>query len=245
MGVRPEEEGAWIFVQKEPQEGQKEGAVILRTKIPPYPPGYESDEEEEEDADGKAEGSESRGEDEGNFKRQQVTLIVWTDRATESDMALSFATAAGCQEIWNFIRKARRWTSQSCSFSLQFGQGETLTFREQAADQLANSPTPSSPQSLSSHSQHSFPVYSAQLKLPEPSLGNIELIEHTLRALGRTVIGREKTANAIFQNDYIRKLIRIHDEAEDLESLEDLHALCRVMQTIRALSVPNLLGNEN
>lgn len=69
-------------------------------------------------------------------------------------------------------------------------------------------------------------------KLPEPTLGNIELLETTIRALGRTAVGRERMAATILRGDYVKKLIRIHEEAEDLESLSDLHALCRVMQTV-------------
>ena len=35
------------------------------------------------------------------------------------------------------------------------------------------------------------------------------------------------------KQDYIKQLITVFDQAEDLESLEDLHALCSLMQTIR------------
>lgn len=58
-------------------------------------------------------------------------------------------------------------------------------------------------------------------------------MEHAIRSLGRTAIGRERTASAITAGGFVQKLIKIHEEAEDLESLDDLHALCRVMQTIR------------
>lgn len=34
--------------------------------------------------------------------------------------------------------------------------------------------------------------------------------------------------------DYIKQLIGILNQAEDLESINDLHALCSLMQTIRA-----------
>jgi protein phosphatase-4 regulatory subunit 3 len=34
--------------------------------------------------------------------------------------------------------------------------------------------------------------------------------------------------------DYIKQLTVVFEQAEDLESLDDLHALCSLMQTIRA-----------
>lgn len=33
--------------------------------------------------------------------------------------------------------------------------------------------------------------------------------------------------------DYIKQLINVLNQAEDLESINDLHALCSLMQTIR------------
>lgn len=38
----------------------------------------------------------------GIYQRQQATLVVWTE-PDGTDMALSFATAQGCQEIWAFL----------------------------------------------------------------------------------------------------------------------------------------------
>ncbi|KAM0756516.1 DUF625-domain-containing protein [Meredithblackwellia eburnea MCA 4105] len=244
----PSEDGAWITVRSEPNGELDEQTVILRTRVVPYPPGYVSDEDEDEDEDDeddlvdnddldqerrRGDGGEGEGEgvttrrqqqkkeraaerraakveDPGGYQRQQDTLIVWTERETETDMALSFATAAGCAEIWNFIRKARRVVS------------------EQPLTSPSPSPSLSSPQT--------FPMYNLTTKLPEPTLGNIELIETTIRSLGRTVVGREKMAATIIRGEYVRKLIRIQREAEEMESLRDLHALCRVMQTILLLN---------
>ena len=49
----------------------------------------------------------------------------------------------------------------------------------------------------------------------------------------------------IGSQDYIKQLIVVFDQAEDLESVEDLHALCSLMQTIcefgalRVYLIPN------
>jgi len=46
-----------------------------------------------------------------------------------------------------------------------------------------------------------------------------------------------KKSAADLSQDYIKQLIGVFDQAEDLESLEDLHALCSLMQTIRGSPV--------
>jgi hypothetical protein len=33
--------------------------------------------------------------------------------------------------------------------------------------------------------------------------------------------------------DYVRQMIRVFNDAEDMESLDDLHSLCTMMSTIR------------
>lgn len=36
------------------------------------------------------------------------TLIVWTDRATQLDIALSFQDPEGCEDIWQFIMEVQK-----------------------------------------------------------------------------------------------------------------------------------------
>lgn len=156
-------------------------------------------------------------------------------------MALSFATTGGCAEIWDFIKQARRWNGEPPLLH-HLRSTETNFFNIYpfliSADQIATSPSVGS--SLSS--PQPFPLYGNQItRLPELSLSTITQVETAIRALGRTASGREATATAIIKGEMIQKLIRIQEEAEDLESIEDLHALCRVMQTIRQLYL-SLLG---
>ncbi|SCZ90217.1 BZ3500_MvSof-1268-A1-R1_Chr1-3g01846 [Microbotryum saponariae] len=211
------EDGSWIIVRKEVGSSSHadEGEVLLRSKVMPYPPGYLSDDDDDLEVaaeDGK-DSPEGKVIDAGGYQRQQDTLIVWTERETDQEMALSFATAQGCHEIWQFIKAARKWSLE-----------HPLT---------SPSPSPSR-----GSSPHPFQVYAHQstAKLTDPTLGNLHELEHTIRSLSRTAVGRERTASTIVKSDFIQKLIRVHEEAEDLESLEDLHALCRVMQTILLLN---------
>jgi protein phosphatase-4 regulatory subunit 3 len=103
------DEGAWILVTREAEDGN-EPEMILKSKIRPYPPGYLSDDEGDDDGD---EVREGRVLDTGGYLKQQETLIVWTEDDTEHEMALSFATVGGCAEIWEFIKAARKWSSES------------------------------------------------------------------------------------------------------------------------------------
>ncbi|GAA5950604.1 hypothetical protein JCM21900_002521 [Sporobolomyces salmonicolor] len=229
--VEPEEEGAWIIVRREkPKEGEtaeearkselesapgKDDAVdiILKTRVQPYPPGYSEDLDDDDDS----EGEDGATLDVGGYQRQQDTLIVWTERGNgdeEQEMALSFATSTGCAEMWEFIKAARKFTA------------------EQALLSPSPSPSLSSPRSFPLHASFIPSI----MTLPTPTLGSIDQLESSIRAMSRTAVGRERTANQIIKSGFVEKLIEVHGEAEDLESLEDLHALCRVMQTILLLN---------
>ncbi|BGP36301.1 Platinum sensitivity protein [Rhodotorula kratochvilovae] len=199
-----------------------EGELILRTRVQPYPPGYMPEDLLDEEEMTSVDDNGNMTVDAGGYQRQQDTLIVWTERAdTEGDeereMALSFATPSGCGEMWEFIKAARRFAAEQ--------QG------------LLHSPSPSPSEALSSPQPVSMSA-SASLanSLPEPSLGNIPHLENAIRQMSRTAVGRERAASVIVRTGYIEKLCKVQEEAEDLESLEDLHALCRVMQSIFLLN---------
>ena len=93
-------------------------------------------------------------------------------------------------------------------------------------------------------------------RLPQPQMGIIGEIDTAIKALARTAIVKERVCEYI-QNEvrdevigltrslhpsnlspllqeYIKALIDVFRQAEDLESLHDLHALFGCLQTIRA-----------
>ncbi|KAJ8101856.1 component of IIS longevity pathway SMK-1-domain-containing protein [Lipomyces tetrasporus] len=73
---------------------------------------------------------------------------------------------------------------------------------------------------------------------PEPTLGTLPDIERSLTLASHTQYGRDSITRNIQDLDYIRKLIPLLSMAEDLESLPDLHSLCRIMKLI-------ILMNDN
>nr|ODO02203.1 nuclear protein [Cryptococcus depauperatus CBS 7855] len=144
------------------------------------------------------------------YGKQQDTLIVWTDPKTGVDIALSFQDAEGCEDTWNFICDVQK--------------------------HLLSLATPSS---SSPHASPAFtPTNPTSLRWQPPSLSNIRDQEYSLRFSAKTAQGRERCIEHILNEDYIKRLTVIFEQAEDLESIDDLHALCSLMQTI-------LLFNDN
>ncbi|GAA5991397.1 hypothetical protein JCM10908_003292 [Rhodotorula pacifica] len=212
--------------------------VILRSRVQPYPPGISPDDLPDDDEVTSVDENGNMTIDAGGYQRQQETLIVWTERVPvssagggegeggeqeeeeeEQEMALSFATGSGCSEIWEFIKAARRYLA------------------EQAA---LRSPSPSPSDALSSPPRHLFPnsssIASLAHSLPDPQLGSIPEFDTALRNMSRSAVGRERAASVVLRTGVIEKLCGLQKEAEEKESLEDLHALCRAMQQILLLN---------
>lgn len=66
----------------------------------------------------------------------------------------------------------------------------------------------------------------------------------------KTAAGRERAVEHIIGENYIKQLIGVLNQAEDLESINDLHALCSLMQTIRECEMPqqadeSVMFNDN
>jgi len=72
--------------------------------------------------------------------------------------------------------------------------------------------------------------------LPPPELGNLQDIEHIIRAASSTQHGREALCKFLIGEKYIPKVIPLVEMAEDLESLVDLHRLCNVMKSLILLN---------
>ncbi|GLB34125.1 putative DUF625-domain-containing protein [Lyophyllum shimeji] len=147
------------------------------------------------------------------YQRQQDTLIVWTE-PDGVDYALSFQDPEGCAEVWEFICDVQRHMKTS---------GE---------DPPNADASPPGPEQTS--------VTTASIirsgHLPRPELGIIPEIERAIKTLARTQNLKERICEYIQQEDYIKSLIEVMNTAEDLESLENLHALCSMMQTILMLN---------
>ncbi|KAJ2917508.1 hypothetical protein MD484_g2933, partial [Candolleomyces efflorescens] len=147
------------------------------------------------------------------YQRQQETLIVWTE-PDGVDYALSFQDAEGCSEVWNFILEVQRHMNSV----------------ESLPSTISSSPLLDAETSVTTASI----IRSGHL--PTPTLGIIGEIERAIKSLTRTAPMKDRICEYIQQEDYIKALINVLQIAEELESLENLHALCSLMQTILMLN---------
>ncbi|KAJ3501132.1 hypothetical protein NLJ89_g9480 [Agrocybe chaxingu] len=147
------------------------------------------------------------------YQRQQDTLIVWTE-PDGVDYALSFQDPEGCAEVWNFILEVQRHMN--------------------ASGMSADDPNISSP--LLGETSVTTASIIRSGHLPTPQMGIISEIERAIKSLARTQQVKERICEYIQHEEYIKSLIEVMHTAEDLESLENLHALCSLMQTILMLN---------
>ncbi|KAL4256551.1 Serine/threonine-protein phosphatase 4 regulatory subunit 3-like protein [Pleurotus pulmonarius] len=146
------------------------------------------------------------------YQRQQDTLIVWTE-PDGVDYALSFQDPEGCSEVWNFILEVQRHLN-----------------REEPGLVGSSSPTHGNGDSVAAANV----IRSGHL--PQPQLGIIGEIEKVIKSLSRTQPVKERMCEYIQHEEYIKQLVDVLHQAEDLENLENLHALCSLMQTILLLN---------
>ncbi|KAI1647995.1 DUF625-domain-containing protein [Daldinia loculata] len=79
------------------------------------------------------------------------------------------------------------------------------------------------------------------ISLPPASMANLAEIESQMRGLSGTVNGRDALTKYVLAEDYIGKLIPLVSDAEDLESLNDLHRLCNIMKIIILLNDTSII----
>ncbi|ETW83794.1 hypothetical protein HETIRDRAFT_313109, partial [Heterobasidion irregulare TC 32-1] len=118
------------------------------------------------------------------------------------DYALSFQDPEGCAEVWQFILEVQR-IHQTGSGAGGAGPDPSLA-----------------------------PANIIKNGLPQPALGIIGDIEKAIKMMSRVATGKDKVCEYIHRSKYLKGMIDVLAQAEDLECLDDLHALCTLMQTI-------------
>ncbi|CEH14661.1 Protein predicted to be involved in carbohydrate metabolism [Ceraceosorus bombacis] len=177
------------------------------------------------------------------YQRQQDTLIVWTEPHGQ-DMALSFQEADGCQEIWDFLQEVQKhFNLNAGSVDGPGGVEGGVRMGDEGFESPPLTPNPdSSPSALGTAGHDPFGPNGAAFVLPDPSLGNLALIEMSIKdAAARSPHAREKIAAWMLRSNFLHKLLPIFSDAEDLEQLEALHRLCSITQTTLMLNEHSLL----
>ncbi|KAF2972275.1 hypothetical protein GQX73_g1243 [Xylaria multiplex] len=81
------------------------------------------------------------------------------------------------------------------------------------------------------------------ISLPDVTMANLAEIESQMRMMSSSVTGRDALTKYVIAENYIHKLIPIVADAEDLESLADLHRLCNIMKVIILLNDTVIIEN--
>uniref|UniRef100_A0A3Q3IE75 Serine/threonine-protein phosphatase 4 regulatory subunit 3 n=1 Tax=Monopterus albus TaxID=43700 RepID=A0A3Q3IE75_MONAL len=144
------------------------------------------------------------------YQKQQDTLIVWSE-ADNYDLALSFQEKAGCDEIWEKICQVQRRDP-----ALDITQDPIDESEEERFEEIAET--------------------SHLVELPPCELSRLEEIADLVTSVLSSPIRREKLALALMSECYIKKLLGLFRECEDLDNREGLHHLYEIVRGVLFLN---------
>jgi protein phosphatase 4 regulatory subunit 3 len=144
---------------------------------------------------------ESKIDADTSYQKQQETLIVWSEN--DSDMALSFQEKMGCEEVWAKI----------CNVQ---GKDPSVEVTQDSIDEEDEEETGSS--SMASYGPELNGVNAGGVPLPPCEMAKLDKIYEVVQAFMSHPHQRDKLATAIEQEDYIKKLLDVFRQCEDLEN---------------------------
>lgn len=149
------------------------------------------------------------------YQKQQDTLIVWSER-DNYDLALSFQEKAGCDEIWEKICQV-----QGKDPSVEITQDIIEESEDERFDDMSDGSPP--------------------IELPPCEINRLEEIKELMQTCLASPVRKEKLAEAIESEGYIRKLVTLFHMCEDLENLPGLHCLYDIVKSVFLLNKTQLL----
>ncbi|KAL6626231.1 hypothetical protein ACP70R_029957 [Stipagrostis hirtigluma subsp. patula] len=158
------------------------------------------------------------------YRKQEETIISWRDHEAATELALSFQEATGCSYIWDHICDIQR--------NLQFSNlGALEVGPRQASEPLEASRVLHS-------NDDSFRSANGEFReLPPVELSNLPLILKIILEGGIT--DQIRVAELITQDRYFfPKLVEIFRMCEDLENLDDLHMIFKLVKGLILLNNP-------
>lgn len=157
------------------------------------------------------------------YRRQEDTIISWTDPEVATDLALSFQETMGCSFIWDQICSVQR------SVQLMSVGGMERNTRP-VGDDLEHSGT--SQDDDDAFRESGGPEV---LELPPAELSNLPLIAKTVAEV--MPFDRDRVASMIVRDqNYIPKLVQLFRTCEDLENLECLRLIFKIVKGIISLN---------
>lgn len=160
-----------------------------------------------------------------SYNRQDETIITWTDPDIGTDVALSFQEAQGCSAIWEHIMRA-----QSDS------DPKHPDHRRRVIDEFDG---------VVSHLDGDYPhgdvaeLGGGHVELPAAEMGNLDELSKILAHV--PPMQRERVAQVLQAPGYLRKLLDLFRQCEDLEDTASLQHLFRIMRSMVMLNDTQLL----
>ncbi|KAI3860710.1 hypothetical protein MKX03_014746 [Papaver bracteatum] len=167
------------------------------------------------------------GSDE-NYQRQEDTIISWRDPEYSTELALSFQEIAGCSFVWEHIRNA----------------GKNLHFSNNSDQESPQSVTevtePRETSGMSQANEEAFNCLSTELReLPAVELSTLPAIIKIVAESGIT--DQMRVAELIIRDqDFFPKLLDLFRMCEDLEDMDALRTIFRLVKGIILFNSPQI-----
>ncbi|CAL8462717.1 g2250 [Coccomyxa elongata] len=164
------------------------------------------------------------------FKQGDDTIITWSDPEIGTDIALSFQESVGCSFIWDQIQQAQlqmqRHRHQS-DFGMPDGTG-----RRGIVDEFEQA-------SVAGEGEFPEGPNAGPVELPPAEMGNLPDLAKILVEL--SPFQRERASQQALRPGYIRKLLDIFRQCEDLEDEESLKHMYYIVRGAIMLNDATLL----
>ncbi|XP_042517285.1 serine/threonine-protein phosphatase 4 regulatory subunit 3-like isoform X1 [Macadamia integrifolia] len=160
------------------------------------------------------------------YRRQEETIISWRDPEYSTELALSFQETPGCSYIWDHICSVQRNMQFNTLSNLEMGHRSATEALETSGTSQAN--------------DESFHGVNSELReLPAVELSTLPLILKTVVESGITDQIRV-TELIVHDQDFFRKLMDLFRICEDLENIEGLHMIFKIVKGIILLNNPQI-----
>eukprot|EP00249_Psilotum_nudum_P024111 c29096_g3_i1 orf=446-3331(+) len=159
------------------------------------------------------------------YRRQEDTIISWSDPEVATDLALSFQEAMGCSYIWDHICNVQRNIHFPSVGALDVGPRATNEdFQHSGAAQGIDDTYPEG-------------ISSDALELPAVELSSLPQIVKIVTEISPSFLDRERMASLIIRDpSFLHKLMELFRICEELENMEGLHMLHRIIKGIFLLN---------
>ncbi|CAK0784720.1 hypothetical protein CVIRNUC_007924 [Coccomyxa viridis] len=164
------------------------------------------------------------------YRQGDDTIITWSDPEIGTDIALSFQESAGCSLIWEQINSARQ-TMTLGPHHPESGPPDSAV-RRCVVDEYEQA-------GIAAEGDFPEGVSSGPVELPPAEMGQLPALAKVLAEL--SPFQRERAAAQMLQAGYVRSLLDIFQQCEDLEDTESLRHMYTIIRGAIMLNDANLL----